>query len=84
MQDNSWQINYYIFIYHFESRKSGYEGEKKRCLENQKSFSDEIKSIFHTFWKVTIWWKKIKIEDASIQINKDSDWETVNLISRAG
>ena len=30
MQDNSWHINYYIFIYHFESRKSGYEGEKKK------------------------------------------------------
>ena len=34
--------------------------EKIEYLETQKSFSDEIKNIFHGFWRAIIWWK-IKI-----------------------
>ena len=26
-------------------------------LENEKSFLDEIKNIFHSFWRAIIWWK---------------------------
>ena len=25
-------------------------------LENEKSFLDEIKNIFHSFWRAMIWW----------------------------
>ena len=27
-------------------------------LKNEKSFLDEIKSIFRSFWRTIIWWKK--------------------------
>ena len=26
-------------------------------LKNEKSFLDEIKNIFHSFWRAIIWWK---------------------------
>ena len=45
-------INYSISICPFESGKFGKEGEKLqklKYLENEKSFLDEIKNIFHNF-----------------------------------
>ena len=42
--------------------------QKFEYLENKKSFLDEIKNIFHSFWRAIIWWKiKIwyKIADTS-------------------
>ena len=39
-------------------------------LENEKSFLDEIKSIFHSFWRAIIWWKNknlMKIADTSFK-----------------
>ena len=36
------------------------EIQKFEYLENEKSFLDEIKSIFHSFWRVIIWWKNKK------------------------
>ena len=33
------------------------ENKKKEYLENEKSFLDEIKNIFHRFWRAIIWWK---------------------------
>ena len=45
-------INYFTSICPFESRKCGKEGEKRQkfeYLENDKSFLDEIKNIFHRF-----------------------------------
>ena len=29
-------------------------------LENEKSFLDETKSIFHNYLRATIWWEKNK------------------------
>ena len=26
-------------------------------LENKKHFLDEIKNIFHSFWRASMWWK---------------------------
>ena len=50
--------------------------EKKReefeCLENKKSFWNEIKNIFHSFWRAVMWWKiKIcwKIADTSFKVS---------------
>ena len=41
--------------------KRGEDGNKKfEYLENQKSFFNEIKSIFHIFWRTIICWKKKK------------------------
>ena len=46
-------INYSTSICSFESRKGGKEDEKKpqkfEYLENEKSFLDQIKNIFHSF-----------------------------------
>ena len=44
------------------------EKETVDYLENEKSFFDKIKSICHSFWRATIWWKNknlIKIADTS-------------------
>ena len=51
--------NYSILFYHFESRKCWKERKKLQkfeYLENEKSFLDEIKSIFRTFWRAIICW----------------------------
>ena len=56
-------INYSTSICLFESGKSGKEEEKIQkfeYLENEKSFLDEIKDIFHSFWRA-IFSEKIKI-----------------------
>ena len=31
--------------------------QKFEYLKNEKSFLDEIKNIFHSFWSSIIWWK---------------------------
>ena len=36
------------------------EIQKFEYLEKEKSFLDEIKNIFHSFWRAIVWWK-IKI-----------------------
>ena len=52
MQANAWHLNYPTSICPFESRNSGKKEEKIQkleYLENEKSFLDEIKNIFHSF-----------------------------------
>ena len=53
-------INYSTFIYcSFKSGKCGKEEKKlQKCqyLKNEKSFLDEIKNIFHSFWRAIIYW----------------------------
>ena len=60
---------YWVKIHFRQGEKEGRtEIEKFDYLEHEKSFFDEIKSIFHSFWRVIIWWKNknlIKITDAS-------------------
>ena len=41
------------------------EIQKFEYLENKKSLLDEIKSIFHSFWRAIIWWK-IELADTRI------------------
>ena len=41
------------------------EIQKFEYLENKKSFLDEIKSIFYSFWRVIIWWKKERTQATS-------------------
>ena len=53
-------INYSTYICPFVSGKCGKEGEKIQKfehLENKKSFLDEIKNSFYSFWRAIIWWK---------------------------
>ena len=50
--------------------KKRIEIQKYEYLENEKSFLDEIKSIFSSFWRAIIWWKKknlMKIADTSFK-----------------
>ena len=52
MQANSQCRNYSSFKCSFKSKECGKEGEKLQkfeYLENKKSFSNEIKSIFNEF-----------------------------------
>ena len=53
-------INYSTSICPFVSGKCGKEGKKLQkfeYLENKKIFLDEIKNIFHFFWRSITWWK---------------------------
>ena len=54
-------INYSTSICPFEFGKHGKEGKKYKntriCIENEKSFLDEI---FHSFWRAIVWWKNKK------------------------
>ena len=57
-------INYSTSICSFECGKSGKEEEKIEKFEyreNENSFLDEIKNIFHSFWRAIIWWKNKKL-----------------------
>ena len=56
MQTNSWHHEFSAFIFHFH-------------LKNEKSFLDEIKSIFHSFWRAFIWGKNKKIRDANFMFH---------------
>ena len=49
--------------------------QKTEYLEHKKSFLNEIKSIFHKFWRAIIWWEiEIwqKIADTSFNWSKKS------------
>ena len=37
--------------------------QKIKYLKNEHSFLDEIKNIFHSFWKAIIWWGKNSIKN---------------------
>ena len=42
-----------------DSKKKEGKREIQKCeyLKNKKSYLDEIKGIFHSFWRAIIWWK---------------------------
>ena len=47
---------------------------------NKKSFLDEIKNIFHSFWRAIIWWKiKIWEKIANTSFNKVLNFIPMNL-----
>ena len=54
MQANSWHHKLFHSICSFKSGKCEKEEEnvqKIEYLENEKNFLDEIKNIFHSFWR---------------------------------
>ena len=54
-------LDYSTFICPLEFEKCVKEAKKYTKIlisENEKSLSDEIKSIFHSLWRAIIWWKK--------------------------
>ena len=66
--DSWWRQNFKIFLESTSKAMADRRGKKEgkvkiqkfEYLENEKSFLDEIKNIFHSFWMAMIWWK-IKI-----------------------
>ena len=63
MKANSWQIIAPSFApLKLESGKEGKKLQKIEYLENEKSFLDEIKSVFLSFQRAIISWKN-KITD---------------------
>ena len=60
MQANSWHRKLFHFHLSFKSEKCRREGKKLQKiegLEDEKSFLDGTKNIFHSFWRAIIWWK---------------------------
>ena len=58
-------INYFASICPFESGQCGKKQknlQKFEYLENEMSFLDEIKNIFHSFGRSITWWKNLKID----------------------
>ena len=54
--------------------------EKFKYLLNEKSFQDEIKSIFHHFWMAIIEAKKNFLEGESPTLRSQSDFKTLATI----
>ena len=56
MPDSLWHHKLFHFDCPFKSGKCGKEEklQKFEYLENEKSFLDEIKNIFHCFWRPII------------------------------
>ena len=48
----------YLNLEKMERKRKKYRFE---YLENEKSFLDEIKNIFHSFWRAIIWCKNKKL-----------------------
>ena len=60
MQANLWHRK--LFHFHLPFRiwkvwKAREKITKFQYLENEKSFLDEIRNIFHSFWRSILWWK---------------------------
>ena len=65
MQVNSWHhklFHFHLSFWIWKVWKGREKLQKIEYLENEKSFFDEIKNIFHSFWKATIWWKKYQTQ----------------------
>ena len=79
IQANSWYHKLFRFHLPFWVWKvwqgRGKKKKKNEYLENEKRFLDEIKNIFHRFWKAIIWWKNknlLKIADTSFKFGERS------------
>ena len=70
----SWTLKF-IFDYPLRqwatgTKKGRSEIQKFKYLENEKGFLDEIKSVFHSFWRAIIWCKNknlTKIADTNFK-----------------
>ena len=60
MQANSWHHKFFHFHLSFwiwKVWKGREKLQKFEYLEKEKGFLDEIKNIFHIFWRSIVWWK---------------------------
>ena len=59
-----------------KSRKEAKKLQKIEYLENEKSFLDEIKNTFHSFWRATFWWKnKNLIKNSGHKFYGSQSWD---------
>ena len=74
MQASSWHhklFHFHLSFWIWKVWKGREKIHKFEYLENERSFLDEIKNIFYSFWRAMIWWKNkrlIKIVDASFKV----------------
>ena len=64
--------------------KEGKKLQKFEYLENEKSFLDEIKNIFHTFSRAIVWWKNKNLIKNTHALNfsgsnKTTNWNLINV-----
>ena len=60
------------------------EIQKSEYLKNEKSFLDEMKNIFHSFWGAIIWWKIkicLKIVDPNFNKSRRFTFTTQQIVS---
>ena len=58
VQVNSWHKSFHFHLSFWIWKKwKGEKLQKFEYLENKKSFFNEIKDIFYSFWGAIIWWK---------------------------
>ena len=50
-----------------QEKKRRVEIQKFEYLENEKSFLDGIKGIFHNYLRAIIWWKKMENTGHNLQ-----------------
>ena len=70
----SWTLRF-VFDHRLKQWLAGRKRERTEIinieyLENEMSFLNEIKSIFHSFWRAIIWWNNknlMKIADTSVK-----------------
>ena len=77
LQSNGWQVE--------KERRT--EIQKIEYLENKKRFLDEIKSIFHSFWRAIISWKNknlMKIADTSFKCKYSTHIKVATILSKIG
>ena len=55
------------------------EIQKFECLENEKSFLDEIKHFFHSFWRTIIQWEIAKTQcKTTVCLMNKKIWKNIN------
>ena len=67
-------MNFKIYLWSSSKGQVEKEGrieiQKIEYLQDEKSFLEEIKSIFHSFWRAIMWWKNknlMKIADTNFK-----------------
>ena len=66
LEANSWHKSFHLCLslWIWEVWEKWEKSQNFEYLKNEKSFLDKIKSIFHSFWRSIIWWKKKKQKQA--------------------
>ena len=72
MQASSWDhkfIHFHLFFWIWKVWKGRGKNYKNLNIVRTKSFLDEIKIIFHSFWRGIIWWKNTQALNWNIPVS---------------